>query len=147
MNRDDRKRMTRVVQSYDRAIRTANDVFVKEVDDMKDNESRKQENLPSSFETSDTAENLSDAFDMLETVLEKAADIIDSLDEIIGETGVSSTYTRVTGTTKITLEKKNISFHALISSSLLKRLKEESIRTGFSMNEIVCQALLKELED
>lgn len=147
MNRDDRKRMTRVVQNYDRVIRTAHDEFVKEVGDMKDNESRKHDNLPSSFETSNTAENLSDAFDMFETVLEKAEYIVDSPDEILDDTGVGSAYTRVTGTTKIILEKKNVSFHALIFSSLLKRLKEESLRTGLSMNEIVCQALLDELED
>lgn len=29
MNRDDRKRMTRVVQSFDRVIRMAHDEFVK----------------------------------------------------------------------------------------------------------------------
>ena len=114
---------------------------------MKDNESRKHDNLPSSFETSNTAENLSDAFDMLEGVLEKAGEIIDSLDEILEDTCVNSAYTPGTGTTKITLEKKDVSFHALISSSLLKRLKEESLRRGLNMNKIVCQALLEELGD
>ena len=83
----------------------------------------------------------------LDTVLGKAEDIIDTLDEILDDTGVSSAFTQVTRTTKTIPEKKNVSFHALISSSLLKRLKEESKRTGLSMNEIDCQALLKELKD
>lgn len=147
MNRDDRKKMTRVVQDYDRAIRTAHADFERELDDMMDNESRKQDNLPSSFEDSVIAENLSQSFDMFEGVLGKAEEIIDALDEILSDTGVSSAYNPVNRTTKITLDKKDVSFHALISSSLLKRLKEESLHTGLSMNEIVCQALVKELED
>ena len=147
MNRNDKRRMTRVIQNYDRTMRTAYAEFEREMDDMKDEESRKQDNLPSSFETSPVAENLSTSFEMLETALGKAEDIIDTLDEILDDTGVSSDYTCVTRTTKVIPEKKDVSFHALISSSLLKRLKEESQRTGLSMNEIVCQALLKELKD
>lgn len=147
MNRDDKRRMIRVVQSYDRSLRTAYSEFEREINDMKDKESEKLEALPSSFETSQLAEKLSDAVDMFDTVLEKAEDIMNTLDEILGEINVKSNYTQATRTTKIKPEKKNVSFHALFSSSLLERLRDKALRTGLSMNEIVCQALLKELKD
>ncbi len=147
MNRDDKRRMIRVVQSYDRSLRTAYSEFEREINDMKDKESEKLEALPSSFEASQLVEKLSDAVDMFDTVLEKAEDIMNTLDEILGEVDVKSNYTQVTRTTKIKPEKKNVSFHALLSSSLLERLRDKALRAGLSMNEIVCQALLKELKD
>lgn len=79
--------------------------------------------------------------------LKKDGKIIDLLDEILDDSGVCSDFTALTCKTRIASGKKDASFHALLPSSLLERLRDESLRTGISMNEIVCQALLKELND
>lgn len=147
MNRDGKRRLRRVVQNYYRSLRTAYSEFEYEISEMKDNESDKLDSLPASFETSPVAVGLSDAVDMLDQVLGKGDEIIEALDDILTIAEVSSDYTPATRKTKITPEKKCVSFHALLSSSLFKRLKEESQHTGYSMNEIVCQALAKEFEN
>ena len=147
MNRDDKRRMKRIIQNYDRSLRTAHCDLEKEIELMRYKESEKLATLPSSFESSPTADNLTESAEMLSSILKKDEKIIAILDEILYDTGVDSNFTAVTCKTKITSGKKDVSFHALLPSSLLKRLKEESKRTGISMNEIACQALLKELKE
>lgn len=147
MNRDDRRKIKRVVQDYDRNIRTAHADFEKTIGILQFRESGKLNALPPSLESSPTADNLTEAVEMLTTILKKDEEITELLDEILCETGVSSDFVPVTVTNKdkIVSTKKDVSFHALLPSNLLKRLREESLRTGLSMNEIVCQALLKAL--
>ncbi len=147
MNRDERRRLKRVIQNYDRSLRTAHSDLEREIDLMKYKESGKLAALPSSFESSPIADNLAESEEMLSSILKKDEKIIDLLDDILFDSGVSSDFTSVAYKTKVTTGKKDVSFHALLPSSLLKRLKEESLQTGISMNEIVCQALLKELKD
>ena len=43
--------------------------------------------------------------------------------------------------------KKDASFNALLSASLLKRLREESQHSGLSMNEVVCHSFLNEMKN
>ncbi len=147
MNRDEKRSMKRVIQNYDRSLRTAHSDFEKEIELMRYKESEKLAALPSSFESSPIADNLTESAEMLGSILKKDEKIIDLLDDILYDSGVSSDFTAVTCKTKITSGKKDVSFHALLPSSLLKRLKEESLHTGISMNEIVCQALIKGLKD
>ncbi len=147
MNRDEKRAMKRVVKAYDRGLKTVHTEFESEISWMKDKENDKLDNMSSSFESGRTVDQINDSIDMLTNILRKADEIMDALDDILSEAGVSSDYKQVTRQTKIELDKKDVSFHALLSSSLLKRLKEESQHTGLSMNEIVCQALLKELKD
>ncbi len=60
--------------------------------------------------------------------------------KVLDDKDVSSAYNSVTRATK-----KDVNLNVIISSSLFKRLHKESLLTGRSMNEIVSQALLKEL--
>ena len=147
MNRDERRRLKRVIQDYDRRLRTAYFEFESEVSAMKDNELEKLDSLPPSFVSSPVAEMLTETVDMINNILEKGEEIIDVLDEILSFVEVTSAYTPAPQKTKIIPEKKNVSFHALLPLSLLKRLKEESLCTGVSMNEIICRALSNEMEN
>lgn len=147
MNRDDRKAMQRAVKTYDRGLRTIHTEFETEISWMKDNENSKLDNMSPSFESGRTVDQINESIQKLTNILEKADEIITALDDILSEAEVRSDYKGVTRKTKIIPEKKNVSFHALLSSSLLKRLREESQRTGLSMNEIVCQSLLRDLKD
>ena len=146
MNRDERRRLKRVLQDYDRCLRTAHFEFESEVSAMKDNELKKLDSLPPSFVSSPVAEMLTETVDTINNILEKGEEIMEALDEILSFAEVTSNYTPTPKKTKIIAEKKDVSFHALLPSSLLKRLKEESLRTGVSMNEIICRALSKEME-
>jgi len=147
MNRDDKRRLKKAVQAYDRNLRKAYYSFESELCKMHDEEQEKIDSLPSSFESSSLAEKLSDNVDMIDDVLGKAEEIMNTLDEILLAADVSSGYNPMARNTEIAADKKDESFHALISSSLLKRLKEESSSTGLSMNEILNQALIKALSD
>lgn len=147
MNRDDKRRLKKTVQAYDRNLRKAYYSFESELGKMHDEEQEKLDDLPSSFESSTLAEKLSDNVDMIDDVLDKAEEIMNTLDEILLAADVSSGYIPMARSTEIAADKKDVSFHALISSSLLKRLKEESSNTGLSMNEILNQALIKALSD
>lgn len=73
--------------------------------------------------------------------------IEDLLDDILFDSDVTSDFMPDNKKTEISLGKKAARFLALLPSSLAKRLKEEATNTGLSMNEIVCQALIKELSD
>lgn len=145
MNRDEKRRLKSVVKAYDVSLRQAQSRFVKEITAMKEKESDKLENLPSSFESSALAEQLEESEGMLDSLLTKAEEITDALDEILDAAELSSAYNPTTSETTIALGRKDARFLALFPSSLLKRLKEESTRTGLSMNEIVCQAVIEAL--
>ncbi len=147
MNRDEKRAMQRVVKAYDRGLRSIHSEFEDEINRMKDKENDKLDNMSSVFESGRAVDQINESIEMLNNILGKADEIITDLDDILSEAGVSSDYKEVPRRTKIIPEKKDASFHALLSSSLLKRLKEESKRTGLSMNEIVCQTLQKELKD
>jgi predicted DNA binding CopG/RHH family protein len=108
-------------------------------------EEDKKDVIQKPFLMSDIAERLVSNDKGYENFVDKVT--ARALDDTLSEADVSSDYKQVARQTKITLDKKDASFHALLSSSLLKRLKEESERTGLSMNEIVCQALLNKLKN
>ncbi len=147
MNRDEKRMMRRIVQGYDRSIRNAHDDLEREISKLQYREESKLQALPASFENSPTADNLTEASDMLKRILKDDEKIIDLLDDILYESNISSDYKPVACKTTINMEKKDVSFHALLPSSLLKRLKEESRITGLSMNEILCRSLKVALED
>ena len=147
MNRDEKRKMRRVIQKYDSSLRNAHDDFEREIGKLQYREDSKLKSLPQSFENSSLADKLTEAHEMLGRILKADEKIMNLLEYILYDSGVSSNVKHVVSKTKITREKKDVSFHALLSSSLLKRLKEESLLTGLSMNEILCQTLMKALED
>lgn len=148
MNRDERNRLKRAVKAYDCSIRQADAIFEKSIDEMKDLESDKIDRLPQSLSSSMMAEGLNEAVEMLDSIMENAQTIIEQLDEILTTTDVASCYTSSSrkNTGNVT-DKRDTSFHALLPSSLLLRLKEKSQRTGESMNELVCQAIQNNIEN
>jgi len=146
MNRDDRNKLRRVIRAYDCCIRKADCIFEREIEEMMDSESDKIDRLPQALSSSLMAQELDDAVEMLESIIENAQSIIEQLDEILASSGVSSCYSPSKPENAINgKDKKDVSFHALLPKSLLLKLKEESHLTGSSMNELVCQAISKEL--
>ncbi len=147
MNRNGVNRLKKVVQAYDYSIRQADCFFQSNIEEMKAEEESKVENLPESLQSSQKADALEDAVEMLEALLDNAESILDTLEEILSTSSVSSIFTpTVRGTTTApSTDKKDVRFQALLSSRLFTKLKEESARRGLSMNEIVGQALTKEL--
>lgn len=142
MNRDERNRLKRVVKAYDYSIRQADDVFERIIDEMKDMEANKIDRLPQSLSSSIMAEELNESAEMLDSITENAQTIIDQLDEILTTTGTTSCYHFSNRKTTVNVsDKRDSSFHALLPSSLLTRLKEKSLTTGLSVNELVCQAI------
>lgn len=146
MNRNGVNRLKKVVQAYDYSIRQADSSFQRSIEEMKAEEETKMENLPESLQSSQKADALEGAAEMLGTLLDNAESILDTLEEILSTSSVSSIFTPTARETRATsTDKKSVRFQALLSSSLFMKLKEESARRGLSMNEIVGQALTKEL--
>lgn len=67
-------------------------MFQKSIEEMRDDEETKQENLPESLQSSKMAESIEEATTMLESLLENAMNIIDELDEILSISGMSSSF-------------------------------------------------------
>lgn len=146
MNRNGVNRLKRVVRAYDYSIRQADSSFQRDIEEMKAEEESKAENLPESLQSSKKAEAIEEAVEMLETLLDNAENILDTLDEILSSSSVSSIFTSTEREmTTSSTGKKDVRFQALLSSTLFTKLKEESARRGLSMNEIVSRALTKEL--
>lgn len=146
MNRNDSNKLKRIVQAYDYSIRRADSSFQRDIAQMKANEEEKLDNLPESLQSSKKAEALEDAAEMLQTLLDNAESITDTLDETLTSSSVSSIFVSTAReTSPSSTGKKDVRFQALLSSRLFTKLKEESAQRGLSMNEIVCQALTKEL--
>ena len=105
---------------------------------MKANEEEKLDNLPESLQSSKKAEALGDAAEMLQTLLDNAESITDTLDETLTSSSVSSIFVSTTReTSPRSTGKKDVRFQALLSSVLFTKLKEESAQRGLSMNKIV----------
>lgn len=147
MNRDDRNRLCRAARAYDYAIRQADSLFEAVLEQMRDAEADKIDRLPWSLQDSHLAEELNDALDMLDTLLDETLAVIEMLDEILSTVETTSNFIATSsGGEAKTLDKRNAGFHALLPASLYSRLKAESFKIGASMNEIVCRALKKALE-
>ncbi len=84
--------------------------------------------------------------EMLGALIDNAESILDTLEEILSTSSVSSIFTPTAReTTATSTDKKSVRFQTLLFPSLFMKLKEEPARRGLSMNEIVGQALTKEL--
>lgn len=147
MNRNDRNKLKRIIQAYDCCIRKADCIFERNIEEMRDSESDKIDRLPPALSSSSMAEELDNAVEMLDSIMENSQSIIGQLDEILASSGVCSSYsdTRLENAINVS-GKRDVSFHALLPACLVLKLKEESQLTGVSMNELVCQAISKDLD-
>ncbi len=147
MNRSGRAKVSNLVRDCDRKIRQALYVFNSEVESIRDDESGKFDNLPQQIRDSSLGENFTEAVEMLEELMENSERIESSLDELIDAAGVQSSFTPELKEKKVSTGRKGISFHAIIPSDLMEKLRSESLLQGLSMNEILCRSLLRELEE
>ena len=88
---------------------------------MKDKENDKLDNMSSSFESGRVVDQINDSIQTLTNILEKADEIITALDDILSEADVSSDYKQVTRQTKVTLDKKDVSFSLQAFSSVSRK--------------------------
>lgn len=146
MNRDGLNRLKKLVQTYDYNIRQADFFFQRNIEMMRDDETDKLERIPESLQSTRKAADIADAETMLNSLLVNAENIINELDEILTSSDVSSVFSYPKEEKAISNEdKKDVRFQALLSSSLVAKLKQEASLRGLSMNEIVNRALIKEL--
>ncbi len=147
MNRSGRAKVGTLVRDCDRKIRQALYVFNSEIESIKDDENDKLDNLPQQIRDSSLGENFTGAVEMLEELIRNSEAIETSLDDLIDTAGVKSNFTPDLKEKKVSSGRKGISFHAIIPSALMEQLRSESLSQGLSMNEILCRALLRELDE
>lgn len=147
MNRYDRNKIKRACLDFDRNIRESVYIFNSKVELMRDGEQDKLDRLPSQLRDSSKGDQLDETARQLSDVLDKLESISTSVDDIIDVLDVKSKFVapRETKPSVISPGRKGKSFHALFPETLLKELKAESQRRGISMNEIVCRTLQNEL--
>ncbi len=147
MNRNDRIRIKRACADFDRSIREAVYIFNNEVESMKEEEEEKLDRLPSQLRDSSKGDQLDETARQLSDVLDKIESISTSVDDVIDILEVKSKFMIPKETKKsiISPGRKGKSFHALFPEDLVKELKDESLRRGISVNELVCRTLYNEL--
>ncbi len=146
MNRDGRARLRNSTRAYVGIVRQAVHTYTGILEDMLNDEQDKYDRLPEQIQSSSKGEQLSEAIEMIEELLSDVKNMDDVLDDIPTKADVTVSFSPYMEKEVLMDEKRDLSFHALIPSSLMRRLKEESKKTGLSMNEITCRALMGELE-
>lgn len=146
MNRDGRARLRNSTRAYVGIVRQAVYTYTGILEDMLNDEQDKYDRLPEQIQSSSKGEQLSEAIEMIEELLSDVKNMDDALDDIPTKADVTVSFSPYMEKEVLMGEKRDLSFHALIPSSLMRRLKEESEKTGLSMNEITCRALVGELE-
>ena len=84
---------------------------------------------------------------MLENLLRNAEAVETAVDDLLDTADVSSDFSPERKMKTVSAGRKGVSFHAILPSVLLEKLRIESRISGLSMNEILCRALLNELEE
>ncbi len=147
MNRSERNGLRRETKCFDASIRLALCSYGERLDGFKCDEQDKLDRLPDQIRDSDTGEQIEGSIQMLEEISDKIDEMENALDEILSLADATSSFSAPHGYKhKISPGRKGVGFHAVFPSTILERLKNESIRRALSMNEILCRALIKELK-
>jgi len=147
MNRSEKNGLRKETKCFDASLKLALYSYGEKLDTCKYNEQDKLDRLPSQIRDSSTGDQIQDSIHVLEEISSKVDEIENTLDEILYLADTSSSFS-VSSVIKhkVSPGRKGISFHAILPFSVLEQLKSESIKKALSMNEILCRALIKELE-
>lgn len=147
MNREERTHLRKQTQAFDNTVREAVFSFSAIIDDFRNDEQDKLDRLPEQIRESAKGDQITDAIQTLDDIVIKIQDLENTLDDILDLVDASSLFDSSIARRKCDKgQKKDKNFHALLSSSMLYALKGEASRSGLSMNEILCRALLNELD-
>lgn len=147
MNRDTRRAVKAAVKRYCSTVESATEQFTSVIEGIRDKEEDKLENLPESLQNGVLGNNISDASDTLTTLLEGADNVSDSCEDILEDAGTDLPKLPVSkpDTVRTDTGPRSHRVQILVSEKMYSLLKNTSLETGRSVNEIINQALLKEI--
>ena len=121
----------------------ASSVYKEKVQDFITREEEKLENLPESLQEAQKGQDISSSIDVLEEVLEEIENAENAFKEIENLLGVKVAIfpDRITASKLVEANDKRLDFHAILPKQIALDLKNRSILSGLSMNEILCEAL------
>ncbi len=143
MNRNEKRTLKAETRRFDSSVRLAFHLYGSEIEERIDREQDKLDSLPEQIRNSVTGEQIEESACSLKEISDKLEDIETVLDDILSLAETSSIFKApsIASTRNISQGRKGITFHAIFPSSLIDRLKKQSLECGLSMNEIVCRAL------
>lgn len=142
MNRKDRRELAAGIRKYYAVTKRASDELRRTVEKLKTQEEEKQDNLPESLAESHQAENIEEAIDKLESLIECIETAETAYEDILDISGMEVSNLPIeTADTILETEPRNRRFQILLSSGLMNRLKIRSMESGSSCNEIIYRAL------
>lgn len=146
MNKNERRKLKTAARRYCNTTMQALQEFSCIIDDFKENEEEKLENLPESLVNSTQSVNITEAIDMLDEIMENFDSIESACDMIADITDINIEYTEPSGHFEASdtgLRKNRVQI--LLSDHLLSIIRMEAAAEGCSHNEVICRALTKEL--
>ena len=145
MNREGRAILKKAAEKFNRDSMLARNSFLNVLEKLK-SEEEKLERLPEQLRDSEKGEQLEERLEALETLLDGIKEQEESISDLLSEQGFSFNFVpleeKIEGTK---IREKSVSFHAIFPVTLSNALRTKAQNTGLSMNEVVCQALTKEL--
>lgn len=148
MNRGEKKTLKTETKRFDSSVRMALHLYSGQIEERIDREQDKLDSLPEQIRDSVTGEQIEESTCTLKEISSKLDDIETALDDILSLAETASIFkaSSIVSTRNISQGRKGTAFHAIFPSSLMDRLKTESVEYGLSMNEIVCRALTETFE-
>lgn len=146
MNKNDRRKLRTAARRYCSLGQQASEVFKDTVEVLQTSEEEKLDNLPESLQTSSQAQNIESAIDDLNTILEALESSENAFEEIADIIGID--IVELPAYTTLDSDKeapRNRRFQILLTDQIMGKLKQRSLETGLSCNEIICQAISKYL--
>lgn len=146
MNKNDRRKLRTAARRYCSLGQQASEVFKDTVEVLQTSEEEKLDNLPESLQTSSQAQNIESAIDDLNTILEALESSENAFEEIADIVGIDIVELPAYATSVSDKEApRNRRFQILLTDQIMGKLKQQSLETGLSCNEIICQAISKYL--
>lgn len=147
MNRSEKNGLRKETKCFDASLKLALYSYGEKLDTCKCNEQDKLDRLPNQIRDSTTGEQIENSIHVLEEISSKLDEIGNALDDILYLADTTSSFSVPSSIKhKYSPGRKGIAFHAILPSTIFEQLKIESIKKALSMNEILCRALIKELE-
>ena len=146
MNREGRAILKKAAEKFNRDSMLARNSFLNVLEKLKSEEEEKLECLPEQLRDSEKGEQLEERLEALETLLDGIKEQEESISDLLSEQGFSFNFVPLEEKIEETkIREKSVSFHAIFPVTLSNALRTKAQNTGLSMNEVVCQALTKEL--
>lgn len=147
MNKNDRRKLRTAARRCCILGRQASEVFKDIVEVLQVSEEDKLDNLPESLQDSPQAQNIESAIDDLNAILEALESSENAYEEIADIVGINIVELPVyTASETNTKAPRNRRFQILLTDQILEKLKQRSLETGLSCNEIIYQAISKYLD-